>query len=143
MLTSLSNPDGDRVNHELGICLPQFVLDLAANCTLTITPKYVGNAFISLLNVGAAAGEAPPLPLANAAPSEITDAVQNTMGYYYLAPTRCPVAYKGQIKGAALISSGERTFDEHRPQGGSSQRRQCCSRCQAGVRRLCPPPPSH
>ena len=67
VLTALGNPDGNRANHEIGICLPQFSLNLTSSCMLTLRPKYAVGAYISMLIAGrdAATGANNVLPLAN------------------------------------------------------------------------------
>ncbi len=100
VLTGLSNPDGHIRNHELGICMPQFELNLTADCKLTLVPKHVGNAFISLLRASS------NLPRATDSASTIANAVHHTMGYYYLQPQRCPARYSSSIRGQALVAEG-------------------------------------
>lgn len=105
VLTGLSNADGNSRNHELGICLPQFTLSLSATCGLTITAKYVGNAFYSLFTTGLNAGT-PTLPRASDPPQTILEAVNNQAGYFYLQPKRCPTSYSSVIKGQNLLANG-------------------------------------
>jgi len=106
VLTGLSNPDGNRLNHEIGICLPQFTLNVTSACALTIKSKYATASYISLLQVGRDAHGAPLLPLASDRPAAIAAAVNEHVGYYYLEPTRCPQLYTTRIKGAKLLASG-------------------------------------
>lgn len=107
VLTGLSNANGNAVNHELGVCLPAFTMSVTRDCTLTLTPKGMGNAAISLLKIGAAAGQSAPLPRATSGASSIRSAVEQQAGYYYLQPKPCPTSYRGTIKGAALNAGGE------------------------------------
>jgi len=106
VLTGLSNKDGNKANHEIGICLPQFTINVTSNCVLTIKPKYAVGAYISLLVTGKDARSQSNVPLASDSAAAISDAVNNKMGYYYLDPIKCPQAYSMKIKGAALLSSG-------------------------------------
>jgi hypothetical protein len=107
VLTGLGNPDGNRANHEIGICLPQFVVNVTSSCLLTVRSKYAATAHVSLLSVGRepATGDT-VIPLASHRPAQIADAVNNHMGYYYLEPRRCPQTYAMRIKGAKLLASG-------------------------------------
>lgn len=52
VLTGLSRPDGNQFNHEIGICLPQFTINVTSNCMFTIRPKYSLSAYVSLLQAG-------------------------------------------------------------------------------------------
>lgn len=53
VLTGLTNPDGNRINHELGVCLPAFSFEVRLDCTLTLTAKPgQGNAAVSLFTTG-------------------------------------------------------------------------------------------
>jgi hypothetical protein len=106
VLTGLSNKDGNRANHEIGICLPQFTLNVTSNCLLTIKPKYAVGAYVSLLVTGKDASGASNVPVASDGAAAIADAVNNRVGYYYLDPLKCPQQYSMRIKGAALLSSG-------------------------------------
>ena len=106
MLTGLSNKDGNRANHEVGVCLPQFVLNVTSTCTLSIRPKYAVGAYISMLVAGKDASGANNVPLASDSAAAVADAVNNRMGYYYLDPVKCPQSYSMKIKGATLLSSG-------------------------------------
>eukprot|EP00877_Chromochloris_zofingiensis_P000687 jgi/Chrzof1/10619/Cz05g05130.t1 len=104
VLTGMSNPNGNAVNHEIGVCLPQFQVNLTASCLLTMTAKYVGNAAISLFSAGANSGLA-AIPRASDPTDSITEYINNRIGYYYLAPTRCPVQYQTPVKGQTLLGS--------------------------------------
>jgi hypothetical protein len=106
VLTGLSNPDGNSRNHEIGVCLPQFTLDLTPACRLTIKPKFANNAFISLIQVGEPEPGKPVIPRATDSIAAINDAVTNKLGYYYLDPVRCPSQYTGYVKGNRLLASG-------------------------------------
>jgi hypothetical protein len=108
VLTGLSNKDGNRANHEIGICLPQFTINVTSSCMLTIKPKYAVGAHVSLLVAGRDAAGAPAVPLASDSAAAIADAVNNKLGYYYLNPTKCPQSYAMKIKGSSLLSSGAR-----------------------------------
>lgn len=107
MLTGLSNSDGNSRNHEIGICLPQFTLDLTPACRLTIKPKFANNAFISLTQVGEPEPGKPVIPRATDSIATINDAVTNKLGYYYLDPVRCPSQFTGYVKGNRLLASGD------------------------------------
>lgn len=106
VLTGLSRPDGNRVNHEVGICLPQFTINVTSKCTLTLKPKYSTSAFISLLVTGKDSEGRSNVPLATAGAKAISGAVNDQVGYYYLDPKRCPQTYTSKIKGAKLLGSG-------------------------------------
>jgi hypothetical protein len=108
VLTGLSNRDGNRANHEVGICLPQFTLNVTSNCLLTIRPKYAVGAHVSLLVTGRDAAGTTNVPLASDSAAAVADAVNNKLGYYYLDPVKCPQSYAMKIKGASLLSSGAR-----------------------------------
>lgn len=105
VLTGLSNADGNSRNHEIGVCLPQFTLDLTPACRLTIKPKFANNAFISLIQVGEPEPGKPVIPRATDSIAAINDAVTNKLGYYYLDPVRCPSQYTGYVKGNRLLAS--------------------------------------
>ncbi|KAF8071307.1 IP5P13 [Scenedesmus sp. PABB004] len=105
VLTGLSNPDGNSRNHEVGVCLPQFTLEVTPACKLTIKPKFAPNAFVSLLQVGEPQAGAPVIPRATDSIAAINDAVTNKLGYYYLDPMRCPSQYTSTIKGNRLLAS--------------------------------------
>jgi hypothetical protein len=109
VLTGLSNADGNSFNHEIGICLPHFTVNLTSACSLTIKPKHATTAFISLLMVGRNEAGEPVLPMASDRPARIAEAVNHQTGYYYLEPKRCPQSYSGKIKGAKLLSKGGRS----------------------------------
>jgi hypothetical protein len=106
VLTGLSNADGNSRNHEIGVCLPQFTLDLTPACRLSIKPKFASNAFISLTQVGEPEPGKPVIPRATDSIAAINDAVTNKLGYYYLDPVRCPQQYTGYVKGNRLLASG-------------------------------------
>ncbi|GBF98110.1 hypothetical protein Rsub_10856 [Raphidocelis subcapitata] len=105
VLTGLSNADGNSANHEVGICLPQFTVNLTSSCALTLKPKYATTSFISLLMAGRDAAGEPVLPLASDRPARVAEAVNRQVGYYYLEPKRCPQTYSGKIKGAKLLAN--------------------------------------
>lgn len=107
VLTGLSQPDGNSKNHEVGVCLPHFTLDLTAACKLTIKPMNAGNAWVSLLQVGEPVPGQPIIPRATDTLVAINDAVTNKMGYYYLNPVRCPQLYSSTVKGQKLLASGD------------------------------------
>lgn len=106
VLTGLSNSDGNSRNHEIGICLPQFTVEVTEGCKLTVRPKYAANAFVSLLQVGEPSPGQPNIPRATDSIQSINDAVTNKLGYYYLDPVRCPAVYTSQIKGQRLLAQG-------------------------------------
>lgn len=106
VLTGLSNADGNSRNHEIGVCLPHFTLELTASCKLTIKPMHAGNAHISLIQVGEAEPGQHIIPRATDSVLAVNEYVTNKMGYYYLKTTRCPQIYQGQVKGAKLLASG-------------------------------------
>jgi hypothetical protein len=106
VLTGLSNTDGNARNHEIGVCMPQFTLELTSTCKLTLRPKYSSNAFISLLQVGEPEPGRPIVPRATDSVTAINDAVTNKLGYYYLEPQRCPASYTATAKGGKLLASG-------------------------------------
>lgn len=106
-LTGLSNADGNSKNHEIGVCLPHFTLELTASCKLTIKPKYAGNAHISLMQVGETDPGQPIIPRATDSVMSINEYVTNKMGYYYLKTTQCPQVYQTHVKGAKLLASGK------------------------------------
>ncbi|KAI8465534.1 MAG: hypothetical protein J3K34DRAFT_525270 [Monoraphidium minutum] len=101
-LTGLGRADGNRANHELGICVPHLTLTLSPSCGLTLKPKYATTAFISLLTTGRGADGRPNLPGAGDPPGAVADAVSSEVGYYYLAPRRCPQVYSSVIQGPRL-----------------------------------------
>lgn len=107
MLTGLSSPDGNSRNHEVGVCLPQFTVEVTEGCKLTVRPKYAPNAFVSMLQVGEPEAGKPNIPRATDSIQSINDAVTNKLGYYYLDPMRCPAVYQTQIKGQRLLAQGE------------------------------------
>lgn len=115
MLTGLSNADGNSKNHEIGVCLPHFTLEVTAACKLTIKPMYANNAYISLTQVGETEPGQPIIPRATDSILAVNEYVTNKMGYYYLKTTKCPPLYQAQIKGSKLLAAGE----------GS----QCCVTC--------------
>lgn len=131
MLTGLGNRDGNRANHEVGICLPQFILNVTSSCTLSIRPKYAVGAYISLLVTGRDRGGANNMPVASDTAAAVADAVNNRMGYYYLDPVKCPQSYAMKIKGAALLSAGERRLQYGTAGPGCSVGMQCsaCGKC--------------
>ncbi len=106
MLTGLSNKDGNRANHEVGICLPQFTINVTSSCVFSIRPKYAVGSYISLLVTGKDAKGASNVAVASDSATAVGDAVNNKMGYYYLDPVKCPQSYSMKIKGAALLSAG-------------------------------------
>jgi hypothetical protein len=106
VLTGLSNADGNSRNHEIGVCLPHFTLELTASCKLTIKPMHAGNAHISLMQVGETEPGQPIIPRASDSILSVNEYVTNKLGYYYLKTTRCPQIYQGQVKGAKLLASG-------------------------------------
>ncbi len=106
VLTGLSNPDGNRANHEVGICLPQFTLNVTAGCAVSVRPRYAAASYFSLLQAGRDAHGAPLVPLAADRPQAIAAAVNGAVGYYYLEPRRCPQVYSMRIKGEKLLASG-------------------------------------
>ena len=105
VLTGLSNLDGNFRNHELGVCLPHFRLNLTSACKLTITPLNSKGASVSLLQVGEVNGR-PNIPRASDAPADVMAAVELQMGYYYLNPVQCPTTYASTIKGEKLLATG-------------------------------------
>lgn len=107
MLTGLSNPDGNRANHEAGICLPHFMLNFTSSCILTLRPKYASAAYISLLQTGHEADGSRILPLASDPALKVNEYVNHHVGYYYLEPRRCPQVYSARLKGAKLLAAGE------------------------------------
>jgi len=107
VLTALSNVDGNRKNHEVGVCLPHFNLELTAACKLTIKPQHASNAYISLLQVAEPAAGQSIIPRATDDIAAVHDAVTNKMGYYYLQPILCPQVYTSSVKGAKLMATGE------------------------------------
>ncbi|KIY97711.1 hypothetical protein MNEG_10250 [Monoraphidium neglectum] len=106
VLTGLSRPDGNRVNHEAGVCLPQFTINVTSNCQLTLRPKYSLSSYISLLQAGRDGTGQPNIPLASDSAALVADAINNRAGYYYLNPIHCPQSYGMKIKGSRLLSSG-------------------------------------
>lgn len=104
-LTGLGNIDGNSRNHELGVCLPHFQVQLDTACNLRLRPMYMQGASVSLLSVGAPGGR-PNIPRATDSPSAIRTAVETSMGYYYLNPTTCPASYTSKVAGARLLASG-------------------------------------
>jgi hypothetical protein len=94
------------MNHEIGICLPHFVVNVTSTCLLTIRSKYASTAHISLLSAGRDADGSPVIPLATHRASKVAEAVNHHIGYYYLEPKRCPQTYAMRIKGAKLLASG-------------------------------------
>lgn len=108
VLTGLSNADGNSKNHEIGVCLPHFTLELTASCKLTIKPMYAGNAYVSLMQVGETDPGQPIIPRATDSILAVNEYVTNKMGYYYLRTTRCPQIYQANVKGAKLLASGTR-----------------------------------
>lgn len=106
VLTGLTNADGNAANHEIGICLPQFTINVTSNCNFVIKPKYSATSYISLLVAGKDSNGKNNVPLASDSAAVIADQVNNRIGYYYLNPIRCPQAYTMKIKGAKLLSAG-------------------------------------
>jgi hypothetical protein len=106
VLTGLSNLDGNFRNHELGVCLPHFRMNLTSACKLRITPMHSKGARISLLQVGEVNGR-PNIPRASDPPADVMTAVELQMGYYYLNPITCPASYSSTIKGQKLLATGE------------------------------------
>lgn len=106
MLTGLSNADGNSKNHEIGICLPHFTLELTTSCKLTIRPMYAGNAYVSMMQVGETDPGQPIIPRATDSILAVNEYVTNKMGYYYLKTTRCPQIYHANVKGSKLLASG-------------------------------------
>lgn len=106
VLTGLSQADGNSKNHEVGVCLPHFSLDLTASCKLTLKPLNANNAYVSLLQVGEPTAGQPVIPRATDTIAAINDAVTNKLGYYYLSPMRCPQVYTKTVKGQKLLASG-------------------------------------
>lgn len=133
MLTGLGNKDGNRANHEVGICLPQFIVNVTSSCTLTVRPKYAVSSYVSLLVAGRDAGGAPSVPLASDGAAAVSDAVNHKMGYYYLDPIKCPQSYTMKIKGAALLSSGARRRGRRR--GARLRTREPRASARGGVQR--------
>lgn len=141
MLTGLGNADGNRANHEIGICLPQFTLNLTSTCLLTVKPKYAGSAYMSLLIAGRDSNGRPNVPLASDTAMAISDAVNNKLGYYYLDPVKCPQSYTMRIKGAQLLSHGARAVPPRgadAPSAGGS-----CGRAMSVGAAYPPPLPSN
>jgi hypothetical protein len=106
VLTGLSNADGNSKNHEIGICLPHFTLELTTSCKLTIRPMHAGNAYVSLMQVGETDPGQAIIPRATDSILAVNEYVTNKMGYYYLKTTRCPQIYQATVKGAKLLASG-------------------------------------
>lgn len=106
VLTGLSNADGNSKNHEIGICLPHFTLELTASCKLTLKPLHAGNAYVSLMQVGETDPGQPIIPRATDNILAVNEYVTNKMGYYYLKTTRCPQIYQTTVKGSKLLASG-------------------------------------
>lgn len=107
VLTGLSRADGNRANHEIGICLPQLQVNVSTNCMLTVKPKYSTSSYISLLVTGRDAEGRHNVPLASDSAAAIAEAVNKDVGYYYLEPHRCPQSYSMKIKGSKLLAAGE------------------------------------
>ncbi|KAI8465814.1 MAG: hypothetical protein J3K34DRAFT_525062 [Monoraphidium minutum] len=110
VLTGLSRADGNRANHEVGICLPQFTINVTSSCLFTLRPKYSLASYVSLLQAGRAPGGAPNVPLAADSAAALADAVNNKAGYYYLRPVHCPQSYTMKIKGSKLLSADVATI---------------------------------
>lgn len=104
VLTGLTNPDGNRVNHELGICLPQFSFEVQSDCSLSLvaTPGQ-GNAALSLFTTGVDANGQPSAPRATDPPAAVAEFVNWRFGHYYLRPKQCPKSYSYSIRGAHLL----------------------------------------
>lgn len=110
VLTGLSAADGNSRNHEVGVCLPHFTLELTEGCKLTIKPLYANNAYISMLQVGENQPGDPIVPRASDGVALVNEAVTNRMGYYYLKPQRCPQVYQMMVKGQKLLASDVATL---------------------------------
>jgi hypothetical protein len=106
VLTGLSRADGNRANHEIGICLPQFTVNVSTSCMLSIKPKYSTSSYISLLVTGYGKDGGPNMPMASDPAGHVAEAVNKQAGYYYLDPKRCPQSYSMKIKGSKLLAAG-------------------------------------
>ena len=128
VLTGLSRADGNRANHEIGICLPQFQVNVSTSCMLTVKPKYSTSSYISLLVTGRDKDGRHNVPLASDPASVVSDAVNNDVGYYYLDPRRCPQSYSMKIKGSKLLAAGGRGRGG-RGSGGAQRAGFACCGC--------------